>query len=179
MDAGNLIYIAAVIIYFIYTALKKNKNQDEINEPSHRTGQPEQKRKPVSFEELLKEIRQGQDQREREIHPPLPQKTTETYSHKKDNRPLERKATTSDRSQNKSKKYERYEGVIEPRNAPERTKLADQDRLSSSISGLKSEPTHDESRSVRAEHRIGRLLRDPKTVKDAVILSEVLNRKYI
>ncbi len=57
MDLGNIVYVVAVIGYFIYRAVqgKKDKELAETNQPEEETGP-----KPVSFEDLLKEIREAQ-----------------------------------------------------------------------------------------------------------------------
>lgn len=177
MDAGNLVYLAAVIIYFIYTAIKKNKNGEELEEP----GQPtmsEPKKKPVSFEELLKEIRQGQEQREREINQPTPSRTPEQMRGEKGGRPLEQPKQKAPKPAKKTNKYQTYEGVVEERTAPERVKLADQERLSSHISGIKSTILQEKEQVEVHENRYKQLLLNPKTAKDAIILSEVLARKH-
>ena len=177
MDPGNLIYIAAVIVYFIYTALKKNKGGDELDSPSQPVPS-EPKRKPVSFEELLKEIRQGQEQREREINQPAPSRMPEQPPRDKGSRPLENPKQKAPKPTKKSNKFEGYEGVVEERTAPERVKLADQERLSSHISGIKSTILQEKEHVEAHENRYKQLLLNPKTAKDAIILSEVLARRH-
>jgi hypothetical protein len=177
VDAGNLVYLAAVIVYFIYTALKKNKGGDELDAPGQPTAN-EPKRKPVSFEELLKEIRQGQEQREREINQPAPSRIPEQLPRDRESRPMENPKQKAPKPAKKTNKYQSYEGVVEERTAPERVKLADQERLSSHISGIKSTILQEKEQVEVHENRYKQLLLNPKTAKDAIILSEVLARKH-
>ena len=177
MDAGNLVYLAAVIVYFIYTALKKNKNEEDLGQPGQPEN-PEPRKKPVSFEELLKEIRQGQQQREEEINQPAPSRRQTQMPQDRESRPLEKPKQQTPKVAPKSNKYESYEGVVEERVAPERVKLADQERLSSHISGIKSSILQEKDKIEVPENRYKQLLSNPKTAKDAIILSEVLTRRY-
>ena len=57
MDLGNIVYVVAVLGYFIYRAVqgKKEKELAETNQPEE-----ESNPKPVNFEDLLKEIREAQ-----------------------------------------------------------------------------------------------------------------------
>lgn len=177
MDPGNLIYIAAVIIYFVYTALKKNKGAGDFDQPSQpNTNEP--RKKPVSFEELLKEIRQGQDQREREINQPAPSRNQEHMPSGREGRPIERPKQQTPKPSKKPNIYQTYEGVVEERMAPDRVKLSDQERLSSQISGIKSTITEEKTQKGVSENRYKQLLLNPKTAKDAIILSEVLAKKH-
>ena len=58
MDLGNIVYIIAVIGYFIYQATKKKRGQELPGAPD---SNPEPPQKGMTFEELLKEIRQAQN----------------------------------------------------------------------------------------------------------------------
>jgi hypothetical protein len=177
VDAGNLVYLVAVIVYFIYTALKKNKSEEEFEQPSQ-SEKPESKKKPVSFEELLKEIRQGQQQPEEEINQPEPSRRQTQMPQDRESRPFEKPKRQTPKPLDKPKEYYTYEGVVEERAAPERVKLADQERLSSHISGIKSSILQERDKAEVHENRYKVLLSNPKTAKDAIILSEVLARRH-
>jgi hypothetical protein len=57
MDLGNIVYIVAVIGYFVYRAVSGKKEKElEGGDFSETTNVP----KPVSFEDLLREIRDAQ-----------------------------------------------------------------------------------------------------------------------
>lgn len=176
MDAGNIIYLVAIIIYFIYTAFKKGKPEGELDRPEVPQERKEQRR-PVSFEDLLKEIRSGQQQMEKDLQQtgqgraaedrPFTQKTsqekTNTYHPQKNKQP---------------KAYEQFQGEVSEREMPKLRTLNEQISLEASLEGIKSSLRSDIVEKEKKENRYRQLLKDPRSVKDAVILSEVLTRKY-
>lgn len=180
MDAGNIIYIIAIIIYFIYTAVKKGQKPQDLegqdDQPSN--GQPE--RRPVSFEDLLKEIRSGQQQNEKE----LPQTGQGTISQTKPNpqqEPLSRQfepqrdIMRGDRP--RSKAYGEYEGTGVEIVKPKLKTLDEQVSLTASVEGIKSNLKSERTKTTKTKSRYAEMLSNPATIKDAVILSEILNRK--
>lgn len=243
MDAGNIIYIIAIIIYFIYTALKKAKPDAGPDKPVSNDPTSEQKR-PVSFDDLLKEIRQGQQSREKDFEQTGQGNTaekkfqTDRWDKKPDQhsdrdfeepvqgKTAEKKFQTdrwdkkpdqhSDRSYEESahgkipekkfqtdrwerrpdieperatkpiyqddvdqpKAYGKFQGEVSDRAIPKLKTLDEQVNLSSAIEGLKSDiKVIDISGKKNRSNRYKEMLRNPETVKDAVILSEILNRK--
>lgn len=177
MDLGNIIYIIAIIAYFIYTATKKKANPEEMDQPGSPESTQEQ-RKPVSFEDLLKEIRQGQGQREKETKDTSQGKPAETLARRQEGRTFEQPKPKTVQEVKKIKRYESYEGVIEERALPDRVKLADQERIHSHVEGIKSTIALESVGGQEEENKYKTMLRNPETIKDAVILSEILNRKY-
>src|SRR5690606_41394913 len=63
-DASTLVYIIAVIVYFLYSTFFNKKAPQQHNEPTETEVQPG---KTVSFDDLLKEIRREQGQMERDM----------------------------------------------------------------------------------------------------------------
>lgn len=177
MDLGNIIYIIAIIAYFIYTATKKKANPEEMDQPGSPDSTQEQ-RKPVSFEDLLKEIRQGQGQREKDLKDSGQGKSAETFPRRQEGRTFEQPRPKPVEEVKKIKRYESYEGVIEERKVPDRIKLADQERIHSHVEGIKSTISLESVDGPMEENKYKTMLRNPETIKDAVILSEILNRKY-
>ncbi|GAB2611110.1 hypothetical protein [Belliella aquatica] len=182
MDAGNIIYIVAVIIYFIYTAIKKGKKSEDINQPD-REQESETGQRPPSFEDLLKEIRGGQQERERDLEqsgqgtviesrkrvvktPKLEPEKYQTSSDKLEKRDLE------------NSKYNQYTGSDSSLKTPKLQTLDEQVSLSSSLTGLGVSETRGGQRKKAKNNRYQRILSDPRSVKDAIILSEILNRKH-
>lgn len=174
MDAGNLIYIIAVIIYFIYSALKKNKGQDEIDLPET----PQEQSKPVSFEDLLKEIRQGQQAREKDLSKSGQGKAVEDRkpvpAHYDDPNPRRYQAEVK----KQPKAFEKFQGEVSERERPKLLTLDEQVRLTGSIEGIKSSLYTESLEKEEGENKYAKLLKNPETVKDAVILGEILNRKH-
>ena len=74
MDEKILIYIGIGVIYFLFNRLKKKNPQDEseyggpLNEPDADYSKP----KPVSFEDLLREITEGKQSKP--VEPVAPQR---------------------------------------------------------------------------------------------------------
>lgn len=67
MDSGTIFYIIAIILYFIYTAFVRKKTENlpgSEMEHEHEKDHPPRK---DSFEDLLREIRNEQQERERDI----------------------------------------------------------------------------------------------------------------
>jgi hypothetical protein len=191
VDLGNIIYIIAIIAYFIYTATRKKSNPEEMDQPDLTDGQ-EERRKPASFEDLLKEIRQGQGQREKDLEgsgqgnsaEKFPRRNeTRTFDQQKP-RPVQQVRTFEQPQQRnltevkKVKRYENYEGVIEEKKIPERVKLVDQERIQGHSTGIKSTIEVESLDGVEEENKYKTLFKNPESVKNAIILSEILNRKY-
>jgi serine phosphatase RsbU (regulator of sigma subunit) len=177
MDAGNIIYIIAIIAYFLYTILKKNKPGEELEGPESQDPQNEQKR-PTSFEDLLKEIRNSQQENLRE-HRESSQK-----NEAEERRSMRPASTSRDprsyqpASVNQPKAYEKFQGEVEDKEIPKLKTLDEQVSLKASVQGIKSSLKVEEVTVGKKKNKYQKLLQDPTTIKDAVILSEILNRKH-
>lgn len=187
MDAGNIIYIIAIVIYFIYSAVKKNKNNKELEGNEADEEVLSQPKKPTSFEDLLREIREGQQDREKDLKhtgqgkvatAPTP-KVERMEPVRPDKKEFEPQRTIMRADQPVPKKFEDYEGAIPDREFPKVRKLDDKVSLSDPVEGMKSELFADTLKKAKPKNRYAELLKNPATVKDAVILSEILNRKYV
>lgn len=176
MDSGNIIYLIAIIIYFIYTALKKGKKEEEI-ESSDMPQERQEQRRPVSFEDLLKEIRTGQQQLEKDL-----QQTGQGRS--AEERPFTKMTSQEKQTDYRPQKikqpkaYQQFQGEIPEREMPKLLTLNEQISLEASLQGIKSSLKSDDVEKVKKENRYRQLLKDPRSVKDAVVLSEVLTRKH-
>lgn len=191
MDLGNIVYIIAIIAYFIYTATRKKGNPEEMDQPGA-PDNPQEQRKPVSFEDLLKEIRQGQGQREKDLQgsgqgksaEQFPKRSeTRTFEQQKprpvqEGRTFEQPKQKPVQEERKIRRYESYEGEIAERALPERVKLADQERIHSHVSGIKSSIAVESLDSIEEENKYKTLFRNPENVREAIIMSEILKRKY-
>lgn len=178
MDAGNIIYIIAIIIYFIYTAVKKGQKPQDLEGQDNTDSQPQ--RKPVSFEDLLKEIRSEQEPRDE--NKPQREQTTPSQT-----RPISQQTTVrrefepqrdimrADRP--RSKAYGDYEGTGAEIEKPKIKTLDEQVSLTASVEGIKSNISSERIKSTNTKSRYAEMLSNPATIKDAVILSEILNRK--
>src|SRR5690554_3349173 len=63
-DSSTIFYIIAVVVYFLYSLFFRKKEQEPVE---GNPNSPDAPKKPVSFEDLLKEIRQEQGEVQREV----------------------------------------------------------------------------------------------------------------
>ncbi|QDH80842.1 MscL family protein [Echinicola soli] len=175
MDNGTLIYIILTIVFFVIQALtkkKKDKGQEDFDLPEGE----EAPRKQVSFDELLKEIRQNQHERQADLEKsgqkqfekvPEPPKTT--------NEVLE-EIPDKERPKPETQYYEGTYQADHTTYGEKLVKLDDQVDLEANEKLLKE--VEDVAEENAGTNRYRRILKDPQTLKDAVVVSEILNRKY-
>jgi len=177
VDAGNIIYLLAIIIYFIYTALKKGKNEREIENPDQ-PGNTQEGNRPVSFEDLLKEIRQGQKKSDGDVQPSGQKRAVEAKENPRTVRTFEVNPRTYQPEKIKQPKaYEKFQGEVAERERPKLVTLDEQVRLTGSIEGIKSSLQTESLEKSKSENKYANLLKNPESVKDAIVLSEILNRR--
>jgi hypothetical protein len=169
MDLGNIIYIVAVVAYFIYQATKKKREQELPDSAGHK---PETPKKGMSFEELLKEIRDAQNPIPSPKTPkptsaspaPVPVEIPRT-------KPVVRKPTRVEEDDEEARYYEGayrssqanpYQSFRE--NTPAETAPA-----------VKFDYASLETKKINP---YSELLKNPKTLKQAVVVSEILKPKY-
>ncbi|UJP64277.1 hypothetical protein [Mongoliitalea daihaiensis] len=174
MDAGNIIYLIAVIIYFIYSALKKNK--PEAPKDSSDTSSEAPQQRPASFEDLLREIRRGQQEAEKDFEQ-TGQGTVKEERRPEPNRRVERPYQPMPEA-NQPKAYQAFQGALDEDYKPKYKTLDEQVRISASIQGIKSTEVGVSKKKVKPVNRYARMLHNPKSVRDAIVLTEILNRKF-
>jgi hypothetical protein len=167
MDSSTVFYIIAVIIYFIYTSFAKRKSDNSNPEMEEKGSPPKQ---GPSFEDLLREIRTGQNQKkaaenEEELEE---QKPDTTPSLPKTERKLVEEA------RNLADEVEvgnAYRDIKQPL-----VKLDDQVDLSDGQKLLGD--VVDVAGEYPGGNKYARLLKSPETKKDVVVLTEIFNRKH-
>jgi hypothetical protein len=174
--------MVAVIIYFIYTAIKKGKKNEETNQPD-REQESESGKRPPSFEDLLREIRGGQLDRERDLEQSGQGTVVEArkYITKTPKPEPEKYQTSSDKLEKKdfeNNKYNQYTGADSNLKTPKLQTIDEQISLSSSLNGLAVSESRVGYRKLTKNNKYQKILSDPRSVKDAIILSEILNRKH-
>jgi hypothetical protein len=181
MDEKVLIYIVIGILYFLFNRLKKKTpdDQQEVGRPSSPSSDYN-KPKPISFEELLKEITEGKQakstppvfEQKPQYKQPEPKPTYVDYD---DNIEPEEKSleeVTFDQSRiNEIYESAKKEAFYRP-SLEETMTLAS---LKPSFGKFKEFEAKDE-RNILSEYV--KDLRDPKGFKRALVLSEVLNRRH-
>ncbi|MEP0710744.1 hypothetical protein [Algoriphagus sp.] len=182
MDLGNIVYIVAVLAYFIYQATRGKKKNQADNQPEM---SDEQQQKPVSFEDLMREIRDAQKPKQAEpvtTRQPTPVDLPKPVEYKRAAEPVVRPEWRPDPApavkRFPTKKWEEADDEIEYyQGAFEKTESA----LTKTSKGIPEIPSFkkievESSNSIK--NRYERLLKDPKSIKDAIILKEILDRKH-
>ncbi len=181
MDEKILIYIIIGVIYFLFNRLKKKSpaEGEEAEGPSSPSSEYDRP-KPVSFEDLLKEITEGKQPKP--VQPVVEPKTEyrrpefqPAYVDYDDEIETEEKSleTTTFDQERTNEIYENAKKQAFNRPSLEESlKLAD---VNTTFGKFKEFEVKSE-RNILSEY--AKDLRDPKGFKKALILSEVLNRKH-
>nr|MBI1230868.1 hypothetical protein [Cytophagales bacterium] len=171
MDSGTIFYIIAVVIYFIYTALQQRK-ANKIPEADDQPSDPSPPSRG-SFDDLLKEIRRQQEERERDIVISGEKaKPVEKPSYVEDY--IEEKEVESRPAYvpNESTYKDPYRSLSQSQPL---VKLDDQVDIHEDVKILGKVGSIDEKQSV---NRYATLLKNPKSLREAIVVSEILNRRH-
>ncbi|MEJ8802257.1 hypothetical protein [Pontibacter sp. H249] len=169
-DFKIILYILAAVAYFLFTQWRKafsapEQEEEERPKPKRvQQQQPQQPPRPVtSFEDILRELQPKMEQDRAE---PIPARE---FAREVTPAPL----ATATESTTKYKSYEQA--------AP---KILSWEKKAEAIEAQKRsmerrQPVFKAYNQEKApESRYAKLLRNPTTVKDAVILTEILKRKF-
>jgi hypothetical protein len=183
MDAEFWIYIVIGAIYFLSRLFKKQEQptgeSPEPQRPERRIpGQsgppPTDAPRPMTFEELLREITEGKQAQKR---PPQPVPQPEYESYEKDivdeARSLEE---TNFEETERATKWKAYEGI--PASNIERRSLEETLRLEDTVVNFRKFDVFENKDQNRLSDDYIRILRNPQTLKQAVVMSEILKRKF-
>jgi hypothetical protein len=170
MEFGQIIYVVAIVAYFLYRASSKKKTESL---PDGDNPAPEAPQKGFTFEELLREIRESQEPKLPEVvveTPPvqMEEPVSTTSNHKKPKKhsiPQQEVIVAegvdveveSSRRNARQQFYEQTETTIQPTLAA-RPKIYELPQ---------------ENQNLYAD-----LLKNPKSIRDAVIVSEILKPKH-
>ncbi|NHE59545.1 hypothetical protein [Cyclobacterium plantarum] len=165
MDSGTIFYIIAIIIYFIYTSFAKKKTPEMENDPETTEKAP---KKGPSFEELLREIRNDQSERERDLEYDGEKEVTEPTPEfsRKPAKPEHAKIPEIEGSYK-----DPYRDIKQPL-----VKLDDQVDLEDDKKILGEVVDVAEEYSGRSKY--ARILKNTDSARDAVILTEIFNRRH-
>ncbi len=175
MDAGNIIYVLAVLAYFIYQATQGKKRKQEQEES--RTGESgdEPVDAPVSFEELLKEIRSAQRPKPR--NEPVPElKERPVYQEPVATvrpdvyRPQPVITRRSEAREEMDDEIQHYEGAFQHQ-------TSELSKTSKGIPEIPSFAAMREDRKSAKSNRYARMLKNPETLRDSIVLSEILGKR--
>jgi hypothetical protein len=178
MDSGTVFYIIAVIIYFLYTAFQQRKAKNrEANGESLPESPSEESPGRGSFDDLLKEIRREQEERERDIvitgekSKPVLKKKPEVEPAYMAEEALEGEPSYSSKKP-ESTYIDPYRSLSDSRPL---VKLDDQVDIHEDVKILGEVESSFESQEG---NYYASLLKSPKTLVDAVVVSAILERKH-
>lgn len=172
-DIGTWVYIAAAVIYFISRSFKK-KNEDAPAERPQRPASSSSSgtggKKAMTFEELLKEFTEQKEVTQETVQKPTPTRTiAETKPKPVKTAAFEEGRTRSFSDDESRRVYE--ESIV--RAEQNHLEFEREGKFKSSIK--RKTDTVQESNVARD---ISAMLRNKDSAKRAVILGEILNRKY-
>ena len=183
MDAQFWIYVVIVAIYFLSRLFKKPEQETgkapESHHPEKRV--PSQTHQPpnamprqLTFEELLREITEGK-QAEKQQRAPEPAPAYEPYEKDpgEEARGLER--VDFDEAEN-ARKWKPYEEI--PVRALERKSLEETLRLEDTVINFGKFEAFENKQRTRLLDDYIKIIRNPATLRQAVVISEILKRKF-
>lgn len=178
MDLGNIVYIVAVLAYFIYQATRKKKGQEMTDSDEA----PDAPQKGLTFEDLMREIRQAQNPSS-EKSEPVPQKTEVPQPPKPQpyrNQPVPSHIPQPQVSYRKpipvedDEEIQYYEGTF---GATKKSPYEDY-KKAQSIPMVSSIKMDYDSLQEKKYNRYAELLKNPKTLRESIIVSEILRPKH-
>ncbi|HEU5148576.1 MAG TPA: hypothetical protein VFT90_17740 [Chryseosolibacter sp.] len=184
MDAEFWIYVAIGAIYFLSRFFKK---PEEVTGETPEPQQPETRRAPrtqvptteaprqMTFEELLREITEAKQSRPRQPEPaPQPEPVYEQYEKElgDEARSLEDVSYNEAETAQRWKPYEQIPATTERRSLEETLLLEDR-----KIEFGKFDAFEQKNRNKLLNDYV-RLMRNPESLKQAVVMSEILKRKF-
>lgn len=173
MDSGTIFYIIAVVIYFIYTALQQRKGNKTADADDQSANPSPESPTKGSFDDLLKEIRRQQEERERDIVISGEKaKPVEKPSYVEDYIEEKKVEARPAYVPNESTYKDPYKSLSQSQPL---VKLDDQVDIHEDVKILGKVGSIDEKRSV---NRYATLLKNPKSLRDAIVVSEILNRRH-
>jgi hypothetical protein len=182
MDAQFWIYIIIGVIYLLSRLLKKAEEgageAPDAQQPERRrpvqTQQSTEKPRQMTFEELLREITEGKEASKPAPPPPnVPQYRNYDDNSGEEARSLERVDFDEAESARVFQKYEEAQAL-----AKERRSLEESLRLEDTVVDFKRFEAfkRKKKRSVLPDYV--KIIRDPESLKQAVVMSEILKRKF-
>lgn len=165
MDLGNIVYVVAVLGYFIYRAIqgKKEKELAETNQPEEESGP-----KPVSFEDLLKEIREAQKPKRQAPEPKPVFQEVVVPQEKIRAKPIAIRRSEAVEVLDDEARF--YQGAYNSSNQSA-TKITD---VTYEGSFLKADE-HEASKKV---NRYAAVLKNQQSLREALIVSEILKPRH-
>lgn len=173
MDLGNIVYIVAVIGYFIYQATKNKKKNLPGGEEQQLPSEPAEKH--TSFEDLLREIREAQKPKQVAQAKPVQVKPPVIQVDRPELRPdpvVQKRFPTTRRMEIlNDEEIEHYEGAF-------MNNRHDAIKPSEGIPDIPSLKETVQRTTTKNSSRYNKMLHNPQSIKDAIVLKEILDRKH-
>ena len=186
-DLELYIYIGLVLIYFLSRAMRKKKPQKP---PIQRSGSPTRniqektssEVRPLTFEELLKEFTGQREEESTVVEAEEPERVEEpsqsAYEYGADERSKENEDdyNVPENYENYDETYKSYEEVYD-----HQEKLVNLDeQVDLNTGGRKrfEKYTIDKAENIHIARRYKDMLKNQDSIRDAIILKEILDRKY-
>lgn len=176
MDTQFWVWLIIVVITLLARGLSKKKEGPQQQQPDEDYGEPSQpSSKPISFEELLREIQASKAPARREPEPvkPAPQYVDYDDNLGEEEQDLEEVDYDYQKQDNIYQVYEdaKQQAFMRPSLEEEDPQIANRDMKFEHFKGYDQEVR-------KANFAFLAELRDPEGFKKAFIMSEILNRKY-
>lgn len=191
LDSSTLVYIVAIIVYFLYSTFFRKKNPQEAGrqeEQGERRETPPQQ--TASFDDLLKKIRREQGELEQDLEGQEEEEVDREWESKRKkewkgeseySKPVTEKRRNHDpqpQTYQEARPSYYNEKVRQEKSyeAQPLVKLDDQVDLESTEKILGE--VEDVAGERVGSNRYGNLLKNPETVREAIVVAEILNRKH-
>lgn len=178
LDSSTLVYIVAVIVYFLYSTFFRKKTPEETGslEEEGREHPPQQ---PASFDDLLKKIRREQGEMEQDLEG-YEEEVEREWEREKPQPVLEKRRYNDLPPQPYQEARTSYNNGKSELDRAYQTqpmvKLDDQVDIESTERILGE--VEDVAGERGGSNRYGNLLKNPETVREAIVVAEILNRKH-
>lgn len=180
-DFQTILYIVVGLLYFLSRGIKKKKPPVKPNRQVGEAGEEQDQNRPpkaLTFEELLKEFTEGKEAEEVEEASPPPPPTRSEPPHRSRSPLTSRREEDDDEIAQPARR--RFADEDSRRIYEQSIKSAENlksDHSSESSYGFKRYEDHSEEETT-AGAEIAEILKEEDGARKAIILSEILNRKY-
>ena len=171
MEFGQIIYLIAVVAYFLYRVSSKKKGNVL---PEEENATPESPQKGVTFEELLREIREAQTPKLPEVEVeklPLPKPKPFYSAPKKEDQKQYEEVIAKEVSVAYVAGDQEFSGGSSRRLADD----SNRSTTTASTQPIRSK-LYDQPQEVHNPY--ADLVKNPKSFRDAIVLSEILKVKH-
>lgn len=179
LDSSTLVYIVAVVVYFLYSTFFRKKNPEEAGRQEEEGRRENPPQKTTSFDDLLKKIRREQGEMEQDMDG-YEEEVEQEWEREKPRPVKEKKNYNDPQTQPYQEPRPSYynEKINQERAYQSRplVKLDDQVDLESTERILGE--VEDVAGDRVGSNRYGNLLKNPETVREAIVVAEILNRKH-